>query len=181
MPIIGTIASPAKNFLWAPAGAYDSISSVTLSASASTITFSGIPATYTHLQLRSTILSSAADSDIQVVFNADTASNYSQHYLYGNGASALAGGGANQPFFYLGFNAGSTTYPVASVADILDYANTNKYKTARTLDGFDRNGSGSAVFTSGSWRNTNAITTLTIFPNTGTFQQYSSFALYGVK
>jgi hypothetical protein len=181
MPMLGIMASAISGNLWAPAGAYDSISSVTLSASASSVVFSGIPATYTHLQLRCTILASAANSDIQVVFNADTASNYSQHYLYGNGASALAGGGANQPFFYLGFNAGDTTYPVASVADVLDYANTNKYKTARTLGGFDRNGSGSSVFTSGSWRNTNAITTLTIFPNTGTFQQYSSFALYGVK
>ena len=179
--MLGIMASAISGNLWAPAGAYDSISSVTLSASASSVVFSGIPTTYTHLQLRCTILASSANSDAEVIFNADTASNYSQHYLYGNGTSATAGGGANQPFFYLGTNAGDTTYPIASVADVLDYGNTNKYKTARALNGFDRNGSGTLFFSSGSWRNTNAITTLTIFPNTGTFNTYSSFALYGVK
>ena len=178
MPILGTVAS---QFSGKPSSSYESIATNTLTSAQPSITFSSIPATFTHLQLRCTILASSANSDIQVVFNGDTASNYSQHYLYGNGASAAAAGGANQPFFYLGINAGDTTYPVVSVADILDYRNTNKYKTARALNGFDRNGSGHAFFSSGNWRNTNAITSLTIFPNTGDFNTYSSFALYGIK
>jgi len=181
MPMLGIMASAISGNLWAPAGAYDSISRVTLSATASSITFSGIPSTYTHLQIRSSIVQSAANGDIQVQFNGDTTSNYSMHYVYGAGASAASSGGANQTFFYLGFNAGDTTYPAVSVTDVLDYANTNKYKTARVLAGWDRNGAGTALFASGNWRNTTAISSITIFPNTGTFNGNSSFALYGVK
>jgi hypothetical protein len=67
------------------------------------------------------------------------------------------------------------------VYDILDYNSTSKFKTARTLLGYDNNGSGAIFFTSGNWRSTSAITTVTIYPNTGTFAQYSHFALYGIK
>jgi hypothetical protein len=163
-------------------GAYDSLASTTLSTSATSVVFAGIPAGYKHLQLRSISLASSANSDIQVIFNGDTASNYSQHYMYGTGsASGANGGGATQPFFYLGINAGDTTFPVASVCDVLDYATTNKYKTARAQNGFDRNGSGHTFLSSGNWRNTAAITSITIFPSAGNFNTYSSFALYGVK
>jgi len=68
-----------------------------------------------------------------------------------------------------------------AVIDILDYANTNKYKTVRTLAGWDANGSGLVSFWSGSWRNTNATTTITLLPNLGNWAQYSQFALYGVN
>jgi hypothetical protein len=79
-----------------------------------------------------------------------------------------------------------TTYYSASIIDILDYANTNKYKTYRALTGIDKNGSGSIQLTSGVWRNTTAITSITITPQSNTsptnqFQQYSQFALYGIK
>ena len=70
----------------------------------------------------------------------------------------------------------------SGVIDILDYANTNKYKTVRTLSGDDKNGSGYVVFGSGLWQNTNAVSTITLTNHGATnFQQYSSFALYGIK
>jgi hypothetical protein len=70
--------------------------------------------------------------------------------------------------------------------DILDYANTNKFKTIRGLSGWNNNdtvdGNGSVRFISGLWRNTAAITSLKIVPEAAVnFKQYSSFALYGVK
>jgi hypothetical protein len=64
--------------------------------------------------------------------------------------------------------------------DILDYANTNKFKTTRTLEGYDANGSGNVSLTSGLWQSTSAINSITITA-VGTFNQYSQFALYGVK
>jgi hypothetical protein len=67
------------------------------------------------------------------------------------------------------------------IIDILDYANTNKYKTQRSLGGNDRNGAGYIDFSSGNWRNTNAITSIDIKALYGTgFAQYSHFALYGI-
>jgi hypothetical protein len=63
---------------------------------------------------------------------------------------------------------------------VLDYGNTNKNKTVKTLAGYDGNGSGEIWFTSTLWNNTNAITSMTISSNFN-FTQYSSFALYGIK
>lgn len=69
----------------------------------------------------------------------------------------------------------------AIVLDILDYADTNKYKTTRSLAGLDSNTAGGALqLASGSWRNTAAITSITFSSGTN-FQQYSTLALYGIK
>jgi hypothetical protein len=69
-----------------------------------------------------------------------------------------------------------------SIVDILDYANTNKYKTFRSLAGQDQNSSsGRIVFVSGLWQSTSAITTLDLNLESGLWNQYSSVALYGIK
>jgi hypothetical protein len=69
------------------------------------------------------------------------------------------------------------------VIDILDYANTNKYKTIRYLSGYDANGSGRVGLGSGSWRSTSAVTSITLqgLEYSSNYKQYSSFALYGIK
>ena len=160
---------------------YYSIQTATVdSGGASSVTFSSIPSTYTHLQLRITGMYSATNN-MYLQYNGDTAANYSWHQLYGDGSSANSNGGSNQVLNYIGYSELGTTYPSVNVVDILDYTNTNKYKTIRSLFGFDRNGGGVAGFLSGSWRNTNAITSITITPNGGNIGQYTSFALYGVK
>jgi hypothetical protein len=80
-----------------------------------------------------------------------------------------------------GANAGTNTFG-SIVIDILDYQNTNKFKTARGLGGSDNNGNGEIYLTSGLWRDTSAITSVSLFPGVGTtFNQYSSFALYGIN
>ncbi len=157
---------------------YESIATVTVgSGGSATVTFSSIPSTFTHLQLR-IMLPTSGDEPI-LRFNSDSGSNYSRHGLFGNGSSAAAYGVANDT--YDGLSAGSSQ-PNVIITDILDYANTNKYKTTRTLAGYDQNGSGTIALRSGSWRNTNAITTITLTEsNASNFPQYSSFALYGIK
>jgi len=88
----------------------------------------------------------------------------------------------------LGSSSGTANYFGVGIIDILDYANTNKYKTLRgvlglSLNAADASGSfGRVNMSSGSWRNTNAISSITLYPTLGTgFTQYSSFALYGIK
>jgi len=179
MPIIGTIASSISGNLYS--ASYDSIATTTLTGTASSVTFSSIPAGYTHLQIRSNVLASGnTNGGIQMNFNSDTASNYSNHWMFGNGSSAGAGNTPNDTFIYGGFGLYST-FPTVFVSDILDYANTNKGKTVRSLTGNERNGSGFVYMFSGNWRNTNAISTIVITPNSGTFNANSSFALYGIK
>lgn len=166
-------------------GDFESIATTTVgSGGSSSITFSSIPATYKHLQLRYLARNSGDNISARATFNSDSSSVYTIHELYGDGASALAAaqtGIAYYPTGLVGPNSSSGVFGV-SVTDILDYADTNKFKTARTLTGYDLNGgTGYVELTSGVWRSTSAISSITIVPNAGNFVQYSHFALYGIK
>jgi hypothetical protein len=169
------------------ASSYESIATVTVgSGGSATVSFTSIPSTYTHLQIRAFCKCTAADSNVQSIFgqfNSDTGSNYARHFINGSGSAAAANGFASQTsvFFGTNINANATSVFAANVIDILDYANTNKYKTTRSFSGADNNGAGFVQFMSGLWMNTAAITSITILPNSDNFAQYSSFALYGIK
>ena len=166
---------------------YESISTVTVgSGGSSSIDFTSIPSSYTHLQIRGIARCTASTSDIDLYmrFNSDSGSNYNWHFVYGDGGSAATSNGV--PANYIdalrttGASSGTSRFG-AGVIDILDYANTNKYKTARILTGQDQNGSGLVIFISGAWRNTAAITSLSFYYPTGSIAQYSQLALYGIK
>ena len=182
MPILGTVASQfsGKSF-----SSFESIQTVTVgSGGSASVEFTSIPATYKHLQIRG--IGRGSFTDLTMRFNSDTGNNYSSHRLYGTGSSVGADGenssGAYGTFIlYAGrLNSAGSVF-CANIIDILDYANTNKYKTSRSFYGFDDNSSGNIFLTSGNWRNTNAITTIRLTPNSGTIAQYSHFALYGIK
>jgi hypothetical protein len=170
-----------------PQGDFESIATVTVGAGgAANIEFTSIPSTYTHLQVRLIARLSTADTggNVFLQFNSDTASNYSWHYVEGDGATANAGASANASQILCGRTTAATATAGqfgAAVIDILDYKNTNKYKTTRTLTGSDRNGAGVVRLDSGNWRNTNAITSIKLNPSTDNFVQYSQAALYGIK
>jgi hypothetical protein len=181
--LIGIIASSGGA---AAGGDYESIATVTVgSGGSSSISFSSIPSTYQHLQLRTSIKHSAAlDLDDSLVrFNGDTGSNYYiLHQIRGNGSAASAGGFGTSTSMLVLPVTGSTVSTFASgVMDILDYDDANKNKTVRTLTGYDANGSGNIFLRSALWMNTAAVTSITITPPSGTFIEYSSFALYGIK
>lgn len=165
---------------------YFSIATTTLGSTTGSITFSSIPSTYTHLQLREISRGGVVESDdtIYATFNGDTAANYSFHNLLGTGSAAFANAGTSQSNIQISRIAeaslASNIYN-ATVIDILDYTNTNKYKTTKSLSGWDGNGSGDIRFISGNWRSTSAITSITLTPGSGSFLQYTQFALYGVK
>jgi hypothetical protein len=183
-PILGIYASQISGHLFAPSGAYDSIATAVGTGSNDEITFSSIPSTYTHLQVRGIANASNVGSTMNIRLNGDGASNYTRHRLIGDGSSASALGSTSQPQIPFFANAGlptaSNTYGVF-VIDILDYTNTNKYTTVRLLSGQDSNGSGGVDFTSGLWLNTAAVTSLTLRINTSTFSTPTQFALYGIK
>ena len=178
--LIGIIASSGGA---AAAGDFESIATVTVgSGGSSSVTFSSIPSTYKHLQIRAIHQSNQSTSSGVMQFNGDTASNYSNHYLGGDGATAYAGSLLSS-FMYSNYIPSSTNTNVfgAGIIDILDYADTNKYKTFRSLSGADLNGSGAITLYSGSWRSTSAITSITLSRGVGLLSQYSQFALYGIK
>ena len=173
---------------------YESIATVNVGTlGAATVTFSSIPSTYKHLQIRALAQTNRAVygiDQLNIQLNSDTGTNYARHYLYGDGSAAAAGGSSSANLFFdLNGSVGTSTGGTFGglVIDILDYANTSKYKTGRALSGVDLNGTiagygGRVGLFSGLWQNTAAISTITISPNIGTLiTQYSSFALYGVK
>ena len=183
-PILGIYASQISGHLFAPSGAYDSIATASGTGSSGVITFTSIPSTYTHLQIRWIAKSTAAGSYSWLNFNNDTASNYANHYLYGDGASALAGADTGQARINLYGSVSTSTASnvyTAHVVDILDYANSNKNTTVRALGGQDNNGSGTMFLSSGLWNITTAISAITITANTANFTTDSKFALYGIK
>ena len=155
---------------------YESISTITVgSGGSTTITFSSIPSTYSHLQLR--IVANSGGDRLQ--FNSDTGSNYARHYIYGSGSAASAGGSSNTTYAAVGDYTTTASFFPGTIVDILDYANTNKYKTVRSYTGFDNNTQGEVFQFSGHWRSNSAISSITI--TGGTMAQYSTYALYGVK
>jgi len=162
----------------ASTNSYESIATTTLGSAQSTITFSSIPSTYKHLQIRYSANCTATGNPI-VRFNGDTGSNYAYHILYGTGTSAAAVAGSAQTFMYLGTTYSNANVFNGGVIDILDYANTNKTKTMRVLCGAENNSAGEVALFSGLWNSTSAISSLTI--TLANFTQYSSFALYGIK
>lgn len=185
MPILGVIASSTRQGQATDTGSMFPISVfVVPSAGVANVEFTSIPQTYTHLQIRGIARQSGGtDTQNYMRFNSDTASNYSTHALYGYGTGTGALGTANASYMsVMGTTSAGTNVFSGLVLDILDYKDTNKYKTIRALSGNDINGGGYIWFNSGNWRSNSAITTITLYNNgSNNFVQYSHFALYGIK
>jgi hypothetical protein len=169
---------------------YESISTTTLGSSQTTVTFSSIPSTYKHLQIRCLIKTSRTSnvlSSTPIIFNSDSGNNYSCRDLTGNGSSVSASVTANGISIDTGRvagNTGATNVFGVQIVDILEYANTSIYKSVKISNGFDNNGAGVVAVASGSWRSTSAISSITFntpFDAAAGYLQYSSFALYGIK
>ena len=178
--------------LGSPAGnAYDCIGVVSLSTtSAASIEFTSIPSTYAHLQVRFVARTLNDSVILRLTINSDTGSNYARHFLEGN-ASAASSGAASGTTAPLAFaHVVHSDYAAAKfgsgILEILDYSNVNKYKTFRTLSGFDSNETpgglpqGRVILYSGLWQSTSAITSIKIEGNGGNLAQHSHFALYGI-
>lgn len=173
------------------AAAFEQISTTILTGNSSGVTFSSIPSTYKHLQIRITGRTDAGgsteDNSGLIELNGDTTNgNYAGHYLSGNGS---------------GVNSSSTSFKIgtirniatslntssafsAHIIDVLDYTSTNKNKTVRSLSG-QHNATYSAygvAVTSMLWLNTSAITSVSLKPAAGqNWVSGSRFTLYGIK
>jgi len=154
------------------------LATITLGSSASSVTFGSIPATYRDLRLVISFGSSTVgNTTVGVRANGDTASNYYNVYMLGNG-STTASGSENNTFLYGSYiGSGSTGSPYISTMDILDYMVVDKHKSMVA-----RNNDASQVVTAyaGRWANTAAITSLTCVNFAGNYTVGSTFSLFGV-
>ena len=159
---------------------YTPIATTTLGSAAASITFSSIPSTYTDLRLVLTC-TTTANANICVQVNNDTATNYSRTYLTAQGSGASSGG--NNSLAYVPINTANTssTIPGLFSIDFFSYAgSTNKTFLANAF--YDLNGSGEVCATVGLWRNTAAITSVTVEVSTysTTFGAGTIATLWGI-
>jgi len=166
------------------AGSYELIETAYGTGSSATITFSSIPNTYKHLQVRFVAKKTTSGATgLFVRLNGDTASNYSEHHLAANGSSVFSGANLGEWLFYneakiVGSDAGGGA---TGVMDLVNYANTATFKTAKLLNGFADTGGNVIRLVSGSWRNTSAISSITFDAQSGNFTTSTRFSLYGIK
>lgn len=180
----------AGNAVFAPSS-YESIATLSGNGSASQITFSSIPSSYSHLQVRVLTrgVRSYPSEQLYIRLNGDATSGaYRYHYINSDGSNVFVGDSGATTVMLLGeLPAANETANIhsTSITDILDYTSTLKNKVARTLFGYDNNGNTGVAyaklwFSSGLWINTSAVTSVTVLSN-GAFSSTSSFALYGIK
>ena len=157
------------------AATYTPIASITLGATAASVTFSSIPQTYTDLVLVGSV-SATAGLDYWYRLNSDSASNYSNTRLTGDGSSAASArtSGADKTYFnVLGTGTGQHNF----IMHLMNYSNTTTNKTQ--LIRYDNAGTATALRV-GLWRSTAAISTVLIQTDSSTFTAGSTFNLYGI-
>jgi hypothetical protein len=168
----------------ASAKTYDQIAWTSLGSAASSITFSSIPASWTDLRLVIVSTTSSGSRVITARLNGDTGTNYSDRYLAGDGTSATSQSFQDVTYAYIGLNknGNSATIPSTICLDIFQYANTSVYKTLLSTAANDRNGTGEVDTVINLWRNTAAITSITIASDGApTLSAGTTAALYGIK
>ena len=186
------VLSAASNSVTVLGTAFESIATATGTGSSSTITFSSIPATYKHLQIRAIsrqFTGGNASQDGRFVFNGDTTSaNYWEHFVEATGSTASSGSSDANPFLRVRRmsqgSAASASYMGVTIVDIHDYASTTKHKTIRAISGSEDNATVYSTIDLGSglWRNTAAINSISItISGSNHYTTDSTFALYGIK
>jgi hypothetical protein len=153
--------------------------------STATYTFSSIPNTYTDLYLSVTGNFTGTSDVLALRFNGDTGNNYSWIWIGSWVTFSSSGSSVNQPYMYLDNwgNGINLSQNVSWRANIQNYANTNVFKTVAYISGNGptwSNNSAGGIQT-GLWRNTSAITSITVGATAANFSSNTVLSLYGIK
>ncbi len=157
---------------------YIPIASQTLGSSASSVTFSSIPTTLNGKTLRDLVVVingvPSTSASLALRFNADSGANYPYVLMEGHPTLGPRSAATTGTDLSIGF----VTTNFVGIASVMDYAQTNKHKSAiaRADDGGNR-----TTATAGRWANTAAITSLTVLVGSGTFNTGTTFNLFGIE
>lgn len=158
---------------------YEPIATTTLGSSAASYTFSSIPSTFTDLRLVVNGVQTGTSGNPYITLNSDTGTNYSITVLSGNGSSATSSRSSNAAFIYFGITAEvRNTMIFMGTVDLMNYKNTTTNKTVLARAGNASFGTDAIV---GLWRNTAAITSITVDLDAGNWNTGTTFTLYGIK
>jgi len=157
---------------------YIPIATTTLSSSASTVSFLGIPQDYRDLVLVFEVTGDGSTGNIRTRFNGDSGSNYNVVAMSGNGSSAQSYSFSSDRFD-VGFSLSSTDSGLIKY-DILDYSATDKHKS--TLVRAGRTGASTDFTFAHAWRyaSTSAVSSIEIYMQSGLLASGSTFSIYGI-
>jgi len=180
----------AGNTAFVPS-AEDFLEEVVLTSNTSSVTFDNLStySDYKHLQIRAAIRTSRTDNvgdAFNIQLNNDTGNNYAFHFIRGNGATLTSQDGINfdrMLFQRTATELSDTNAFGGAVIDFLDSFSTSKNKTVRCFAGSSGDSDGYQIFLNSGFRNnTEAITSIKLFPNGGpNFVTGCRFSLYGGK
>jgi hypothetical protein len=164
------------------ANTYEAIATVEVgSGGAANIEFTSIPATYTDLKVVCSLRGTYAGitDDVNVYFNG-TNTNRSAKLLYGTGAAAASVGVNDHIDLYPGSTATASTFSNGEFY-IPNYTSSN-FKSM-SGDSVSENNATTAYtdLTASLWSATAAITSMTIYPQSGSWVEHSSATLYGIS
>jgi hypothetical protein len=154
---------------------YEPIATTTVSGSStSTITFNSFSG-YTDLRL--VAQAQVSDGYCLLRVNGDSGTNYSNTRLAGNGTSASSSRSSSDAQWFINVEGGNLNSNFT--VDFMNYSNTTTFKTklSRVTRPAD-----SVVQDVSLWRNTSAITSITVIvPAANNWVAGSTFTLYGIK
>lgn len=168
------------------ANTYTLIASNTLSASAASVTFSAIPATFTDLVLRYSARNDDTTTIMGIRFNGVTTTIYSSTILRGSGSAASSfsyNTTRTQLFQQDGIEPSTMTANTFVNAEL--YIPSYTASQNKPMSGFtvteDNSTTSFISAIAHLWRNTAAITSIQLYSNGGNLVSGSSFYLYGIK
>jgi len=191
----GPASSASNSVTPALPNSYEAIATLSGNGSSDTITFTSIPSTYKHLQIRGVNVVNYGNTDYGnggLRFNGDTGGNYTNHSIrgYWDGSTGNKQG--------INYTLGTITYGMIfncflnqnqdsvfpTVIDILNYKDTNNRKVARAYGGGTYSTQGARAIIQGAsmfWDSTSAITSVSLFASNGNWNAKTKFTLYGIK
>jgi hypothetical protein len=164
--------------------AMDLISTTVLSSPAANVTFSSIPQTYKHLQIRMVTRGNYSSGIFAIYASFNGNQTYSWHRFKADGSSMSADGYGSQSVMVFGNqpNANDTSNGfAATIVDINDYTSSAKNKTANYISSFTGSNYGFVHFGSGAQFDTAPINTIVIGQQGNQFIAGSRISLYGIK
>lgn len=167
---------------------FESIATYNISSTTASVTFSSIAQTYKDLHLRVFVRESGAgtgvNSGLFLRFNGDTNVSYARFGLNGNGSAVAVSSSVTDNKIVLGdgvVQGGSTTGIFGGyIIDISDYTSTAIKKSVRNIGGAHNTTAQYTHMYSNVWNILDAITSITVLPETNSFAVGTIIALYGI-
>ena len=155
---------------------YIALQNITLTGSASSVTFSNIPNTYRDLIIAANI-DNSVNTELFIRFNNDTGTNYTSVRMQGSGVAAGANTHLGPAMRLVGNGDIMTDFSHVAIVQLFDYSVANKHKAVLSRT----NSSNGMDACAGRWTVSDPISVVTLIPNSGSFQVGSTFSMYGIE